>query len=178
MVVHRSGLRPGEADRSLPLDDLLPDAEIVIDRATTLAARPEAVWPWLVQLGKDRGGWYFPSWAERLIPAGNRGSHRIEASYQWLDVGEHVLDWGPGAPTLEAVIVDAPNDLGFRSTRGRSTITWLLHLEPDASDASRLHLRLRIDRPHDAMTAVIAYGGGIFDWLTVIGLFGGLRDRL
>jgi hypothetical protein len=178
MMIHRSGLRPGEAERRLPLDEVLPDAEIVIDRAASLAAPPEAVWPWLLQLGKDRAGWYFPSWAERVIPAGHRGSRRLEPDYQRIEVGEHVLDWGPGNPTLEAVLVDAPHDLGFRSTRGHTKITWLLHLEPAHAGTSRLQLRLRIDRAHDWMTPVIAYGGGVFDWLTVVGLFAGLRDRL
>jgi hypothetical protein len=178
MVIHRSGLRTGEAERILPLDDLLPDAEIVIDRAATLAAMPEAVWPWLLQLGKDRAGWYFPEWVERVIPAANRGSRHLEPGYQLLEVGDHVLDWGPGRPTLEVAVIDPPRDLGFTSTRGRSTITWLLHVEAEGDAASRLHLRLRIERPHDWLTPVIAYGGGCFDWLTVVGLFGGLRDRL
>jgi hypothetical protein len=176
--IHRSGLRPGDAERVLPLDELLPHASIVIDRAATLAATPAEVWPWLLQLGKDQAGWYFPKWAERFIPAANRGLRRLEPRYQWLEVGDRVLDWGPGRPTLEAVIVDPPHDLGFRSTRGRTEITWELNLTPHGDAASRLHLRLRIDRRADAMTTVITYLGGAFDWVTVVGLFAGLRDRL
>jgi hypothetical protein len=178
VVIHQSGLRPGEAEQVLPLDDLLPVAEIVIDRAATLPAPPEQVWPWLVQLGKDRAGWYFPRWAERGIPLGHRGLRHIDPGYQWLERGDQVLDWGPGRPMLEVVVLDPPRDLGFHSVRGKTEITWVLHLTPDGDGASRLQLRLRIDRAHDWKTPVIAYAGGLFDWLTIIGLFAGLRERL
>ena len=56
----RSGVTDDEVAASLPGDAIVPDARVVIDRATTLAAPPERVWPWIVQLGKRRAGWYFP----------------------------------------------------------------------------------------------------------------------
>jgi hypothetical protein len=177
-VIHRSGLRAGELERVLPCDQFLPAAAIVIDRAATIPATPDAVWPWLVQLGKDRAGWYFPRWVERFIPPSHRGARRKLAAYDELAVGDQVLDWGPGAPTLDAAIVDEPYDIGYRSTRGRTQITWELNLMPDGDAATRLHLRLRIDRHRDWFSPVIVYGGGLFDWLTVSGLLAGLRERL
>jgi hypothetical protein len=178
MVIHQSGMRPGEAERVLPCDGELPGAAIVIDRATTLPATPEVVWPWLTQIGKDRGGWYFPRWFERGIPAAHRGATTLRASYGSLTVGEKVLDWGPGVPQLEAIVVDEPHDIGYRSTRGRTHLTWELNLTPDGPAASRLHLRLRIDRRRDWATPAVVYLGGLFDWLTVIALFAGLKERL
>lgn len=44
-----------------------------MDRAFTLRVAPEAVWPWLVQLGKNRAGWYLPRTVERLVPPSRRG---------------------------------------------------------------------------------------------------------
>ena len=41
-------------------DDIIPDANMVFDRGRDIAAPPEAVWPWLLQLGKRRAGWYAP----------------------------------------------------------------------------------------------------------------------
>ena len=55
-----------EAAARLPGDDLV-DANVVMDRATTLPGTAEDVWPWLVQLGKGRAGWYLPRRAERLV---------------------------------------------------------------------------------------------------------------
>ena len=62
------GATRAEIDGPLLGDDVVPDADVVMDRAFTLAATPEEVWPWLVQLGKQRAGWYFPRRVERILP--------------------------------------------------------------------------------------------------------------
>ena len=49
-----------EIDGPLLGDDVVPEPDVVMDRAFTLAATPEQTWPWLVQLGKQRAGWYLP----------------------------------------------------------------------------------------------------------------------
>ena len=51
----------------LPGDELV-DADVTMDRTFMLDASPSAVWPWLVQIGKDRAGLYLPGAAERFIP--------------------------------------------------------------------------------------------------------------
>ena len=69
------GVVPEEASRPLPGDDLVAEAEAIDTRGIDIAATPEEVWPWLVQMGYGRAGWYsydeldmdHPS-AERLIP--------------------------------------------------------------------------------------------------------------
>ena len=48
-----------------------------MDRAFSLPAPPEVVWPWLVQLGKGRAGWYLPRWVERIIPPSRRGRKNL-----------------------------------------------------------------------------------------------------
>ncbi len=48
--------RDGEVAAKLPGDELLPDAGLVTTRAVTVDAPPEAIWPWLVQMGSGRGG--------------------------------------------------------------------------------------------------------------------------
>ena len=62
---------PPEAAAPLPGDDLVPSADVVMDRAFTVSAPAEEVWPWLVQLGKQRAGWYLPRRLERLLPLGD-----------------------------------------------------------------------------------------------------------
>lgn len=52
------GLVPGDKQRQMPGDDAVPDAGIVDTRSLSIDAPPAAVWPWLVQLGYGRGGWY------------------------------------------------------------------------------------------------------------------------
>jgi hypothetical protein len=55
---HRWGATDGEVRRTMPGDDLLPGATGTTTRAIGIAAPPERVWPWLVQLGYGRAGWY------------------------------------------------------------------------------------------------------------------------
>jgi len=69
------GIDPDEAQQELPGDDLVPEAEAVDTRGIDIAAPPADVWPWLVQMGYGRAGWYSydeldmdrPS-AERIVP--------------------------------------------------------------------------------------------------------------
>ncbi len=48
---------PEERKRSLPGDFLIPDAATTVMHAVAIAARPECVRPWLVQMGSGRAGW-------------------------------------------------------------------------------------------------------------------------
>ena len=52
------GIDPTEAVRPLPGDDLVPVSTAIETRGITIDAPPDAVWPWLVQMGFGRGGWY------------------------------------------------------------------------------------------------------------------------
>jgi hypothetical protein len=72
----------------LPGDDLVPDASWVIDRRLDLDAAPEQLWPWLVQLGKARGGWYLPRSIDWLLPERRRGARRILPQFQEVAVGD------------------------------------------------------------------------------------------
>src|SRR4051812_44783260 len=56
---HRTwGATPEEIAATMPGDELFPRAQYRSTRAITIAAAPEEVWPWLVQVGYRRGGWY------------------------------------------------------------------------------------------------------------------------
>jgi len=73
-----SSVAAGEAERraARPGDDIVARPDVVMDRAFTVAAAPAAVWPWLVQLGKKRAGWYLPASAERFLPPARLGPVR------------------------------------------------------------------------------------------------------
>ena len=52
------GVVQADTKRELPGDDLVPVPDAVDTRTLRIDAPPEAVWPWLVQMGWGRGGWY------------------------------------------------------------------------------------------------------------------------
>ena len=52
------GLLPGDDERGMSGDDLVPNADVIETRFIDIDAPPDEVWPWLAQLGYGRGGWY------------------------------------------------------------------------------------------------------------------------
>ena len=152
----------------------MPDANVVMDRAFTLDAAPAEVWPWFVQLGKRRGGWYLPRSIERLIPRSRRGVREIDAQWQDLAVGDVIPDWGGKDETFTVAQLAAPTTIVHTSTRGHVRLSWEITLS--GHDDTRVHLRLRLGGVKRRRLA--ALGGGFFDWLTVYGLAKGLRERV
>jgi hypothetical protein len=171
------GVTPTAAERATAVtgDDVITAPDIVMDRAFTLAAAPQRVWPWFVQLGKRRAGWYLPRWVEWLIPRRRRGLRRLEPGLQGLAVGDVIPDWGSDDANFVVLALDEPNAIVYRSTRGTVNLSWVIALRPDGP-GTRVHLRLRlgpIRRPRLAETI-----GGLLDLLTVAGLAAGLRERV
>jgi hypothetical protein len=81
-------------------DELLPDADLVATRAITVRAPAEQVWPWLVQLGQGRGGFYSHDALENLVGLGIRSADRIEERWQHLAEGDEARLGGPLALTV------------------------------------------------------------------------------
>jgi hypothetical protein len=69
-----------ERQELLPGDDVLPDAVTVTTRAVTIQAPASAVWPWVVQMGQDRAGFYTQNWVERLLQSGIPDVHEVHPS--------------------------------------------------------------------------------------------------
>jgi hypothetical protein len=85
------GATADEVSRSYPGDEFIPRADGgVFTMATTLPAPPEKVWPWLVQMGGERAGFY--SW-DRLDHGGKPSADRIVPEWQSLQVGRRL--WRP-----------------------------------------------------------------------------------
>ncbi len=59
-------------------------------RAITVAAPPEQIWPWLVQWGQGRGGWYSYDWLENLLGMDIHSADRIMPEYQNTAVGDPI----------------------------------------------------------------------------------------
>ena len=60
-------------------------------RAVTVDAPVEEVWPWLAQIGQDRGGFYSYAWLENLAGCRLRNAHRIHPEWQHSEIGETIL---------------------------------------------------------------------------------------
>lgn len=61
-----------------------------LQHAVTIRAPAEAVWPWLAQLGTDRGGFYSHEWLENLFGAPVRNAERVHPEWQDVRAGGFV----------------------------------------------------------------------------------------
>jgi hypothetical protein len=134
---HRWGATDEEVHRAMPGDDLIPDAASTT-RAISIAAPAEDVWPWLVQLGYGRGGWYSYDWIDN---DGQPSADHIIPELQQLQVGDPILmlpDMGPRVRELE------PNR--YFVTGDPQGGSWCLALYP-AAHGCRLVSRWRVSWP-------------------------------
>ena len=107
------------------IEDPYPGAEIIpgsrrgATMATTIDAPPSAVWPWLVQMGCDRAGWY--SW-DRLDNGGRPSAEEVHPEWQRIGVGDRLASLPDGSTWFEVAAIEPERFLGLRATldlRGR-----------------------------------------------------------
>jgi PPOX class probable F420-dependent enzyme len=139
-AVSRRPVRPvaGEAGRSLPGDELVADAKIGWTHAITIGARPAAIWPWLVQMGCRRAGWYS---YDGLDNAGVPSVDRILPQLQQVQVGD-ILPMTPTAEDRFVVrAVEPQRALVLGDDAG--SMSWAFVLEPVGETGTRLITRSR-----------------------------------
>jgi hypothetical protein len=151
------GATRAEATAALPGDDLVRDRWRTT-RAITINATAEDVWPWLVQMGFGRAGWYSYDWLERVIGAGDfaegRSPRSVLPQMQSLAVGDSVPLSADGG--LTAAVVDPPRALVLRMAMSMLTgaparegdhallhRTWAFVLVPVGPRLSRLLVRVK-----------------------------------
>ena len=136
--MRRWGSTAAERERTLPGDDLVPDPGLTVDHAVTIDAPPERVWPWLAQIGQDRGGFYSYEWLENLAGCEMRNADRIHPEWQRREIGESVM-LHPLAPGPAVTIFDPPRTLGLEG--------WgVFVIAPAGPGRSRLIVRGRLPK--------------------------------
>ena len=86
----RWGATDEEARRALPGDELVPHPKLNATHAVTIHASGAEIWPWLVQIGQGRAGFYSYDWIEDLMGLGIHSADQVRPEFQQLKVGERV----------------------------------------------------------------------------------------
>ena len=114
--MNRWGSTPADLSRVMAGDGLLVNATYSGTTAVIVNAQPEHIWPWLVQIGYQRGGLYSYDWLDRLFGYLDRPSAtRILPEFQHLAVGDQIpLGRGPSWPVAaiepsRALVLDMRN---------------------------------------------------------------------
>lgn len=139
-AVSRRSVRPvaDEDERSLPGDELVPDAKVGWTHAITIGGRPAAVWPWLAQMGCRRAGWYS---YDGLDNGGVRSADRILPGIQDVEVGD-VFPMTPTADDRFVVRAVEPERVLVLGDDAGS-MSWAFVLEPAGERDTRLITRSR-----------------------------------
>lgn len=143
----RWGATIAEVHRTLPGDALVPDARYRTTRAITIDAPIPDVWPWIVQLGQDRGGFYSYDRLERLVGAEIYNTDVIHPEWQERAVGDVVRlapeDRFSGQAQLTVAILEPERALVFGPPPPAETGdgSWALILEREDENRTRLLVR-------------------------------------
>jgi hypothetical protein len=153
------GARGEERREPLPGDELVA-ARWQTTRGIDISAPPDEAWPWLVQMGYGRGGWYSYDWLERRVGAGEfaegGSAKRIIPELQHLAVGDTVALSPAGGLTVEVVDPASALVLHYRmnlrtamqARDGDPAVldwTWVFVLTPVSDSSCRLLARVRAD---------------------------------
>lgn len=146
----RWGATDEEVLERFPGDEFVAGATRSATMATTIDAPPERVWPWLLQMGTDRGGWY--SW-DHLDNFGRKSADRLHPEWQDVAVGSRMAGKPDGSEFWEVVALDPERFLCLRMSldlKGRyfdpsgqrprffTDSTWGFQLKPLPEGKTRL----------------------------------------
>lgn len=154
----RWGANDEEVDLLLPGDDLVPDAKLKATHAITINAKPEHIWPWLVQIGQGRAGFYSYDWIENAMGLEIHTVDQVLQAFQELKVGD-LIPLSPDGFGFPVVILNPNKSLvlhGDSRAPGPGTApgmkkgdylaaVWGFHLFPDDNGCTRLVERIYID---------------------------------
>src|SRR5215831_2205624 len=110
---NRWGATPAEVSATMPGDELVPKPKITSTRAITIDAPPRDVWPWLVQIGQGRGGFYSYDALENLVRCDIHSADRIIPQLQQLDPGDLILLAAAGGPCFRVSKAQPPSVLAL-----------------------------------------------------------------
>ena len=167
-----------ETERKLPGDELVPDPKMKATHAVTIDAPAAEVWPWLVQIGHQRAGWYSYDSLHRLmgiagsVESKERSAEHVIPELQDLEVGD-VIEIGPdmGYNVVEidperALVLYIAVEMGtFRSFDPREerpddffTSSWTCFLEGLGGGKTRLIVRILVDYAPSISQALMVHG--------------------
>lgn len=132
-----------ERRRALSGDGFICNAAGAVMHGVTIAAPPDSVWRWLVQMGAGRAGWYSYDWIDN---DGRPSATKIIPELQHLAIGD-IMPSLPGATDAFVVAAIEPSRdlvLTVAAADGSTLVSWEFFLEPIEGRRTRLLVRGRV----------------------------------
>ncbi len=134
----RWGATDEEVARLMPGDDVVRRPTFNATRAVTVKARPEHIWPWIVQIGFGRAGWYSYDLIDNL---GRRSAERVIPELQQVRVGDLVPIFGQNGFWVKDF---RPNEWMLWGDKEKNELSWVWGLYPLDGGRTRLVTRVRL----------------------------------
>jgi hypothetical protein len=155
------GLSEELAAREYPGDSFLPNPQLGWTHGQEIDAPPEAVWPWVAQLGADKAGFYSYQWLENLAGLDIQNADHVVDAWQHPKVGD-LLRLHAGAAGIPIVALEPGRLLlaqidASTETGPKTKVSWLFFVEPISGGRSRLISRFRMTAG-DTLVARLIYG--------------------
>ncbi len=171
------GATPEEWSMALPEDGLVPHPAFDATRAITIRARPEEIWPWLVQMGFGRAGFYGYDLIENI-----GGGKSLRSADVILPQFQSPRPGDPEplsvAATLEFGAVDPPRTLVWRGREVPPAGVFIWALVPVDGTRARLISRIRWRYLHTPSGRVLGLFTEFADQVAVRAILQGVRDRV
>ena len=135
----RWGATDEEVARAMSGDDVVKQPTFNATRTVTIQARPEEIWPWLVQIGITRAGWYSYDWLDNL---GKPSAQHILPQFQHVTVGD-LVPISPDGEQGMGVKAFEPNQWMLWWDK-KGEMTWYWGLYPQDDSQTRLITRVRM----------------------------------
>ena len=168
-----------EIERPMPGDALDPNPDFLATRAITIQGTPQEIWPWLVQIGYGRAGFYGYDILENLgSSSGPRSADTILSEFQDFQPGDVV----PISAVSQMVFgaIEPDQYLIWQGMSGATPggFTWALY----PLDAIHTRLVMRIRWSYHSITQPGLFGLDLFtdftDHLAVRKILAGVKERV
>lgn len=148
-----------EVSAALPGDEFVERPIGIVNHAITIHGTPRDVWPWLIQMGAGRGGWYTYDFIDN---GGNPSAEHLIPELQAVKVGD-IFPALPGQKQVFSLMrleVERDLVLGWRQPNGTVQTSWAFILTETRSGETRLVVRGRIAEGYTPL--------GLPQWLAVL----------
>lgn len=155
------GTTKAESGGALPGDELVREPVLQATEGIWIDAPVEKVWPWLLQMGQNRGGLYSYEKLENAVGLHYRNADELHPEWQHLEIGDMVRLVPKGWLGLREGVTLRVADIADQRTlvlRGEPSrlpwdVVWSFHLIPHWDDRCRLLIRSRLALRHPGEVA-------------------------
>lgn len=164
-ILIKLGATDKEARETLPGDDILNTAQVQVTNAISIDAKSQDVWPWLIQIGQGRGGFYTYTWLQNLLGLHMSNANEIKELWQHLEE-DYLIRLTPEGywrtTYMQVKEINAPNTLVFGIPDFPINDVFLPDIDAswafilrDEEDSTRLITRVRAHHPNTVIDRAI-----------------------